>query len=414
MSDNSFQEIVKYRQKQELEITRLKTLVKKLTIKNRLLEQLLSNKKGDLEGVLIGDRNLDSRKLIQEPKTNEQLNRQFLQTVVEQMPGGVIIVEAPLGQCLLTNHAFPKIFHREITPNNIFDDYGYFGLLEEDGNLSPLESCPLIKTLKNNPVAGEEMEFLCGDGVVRTFLVNSVPIYDSLGLVIFAIATFNDITDIKQAQIAQQEAANKSIFLKEIHHRVKNNLQVISALLDLQSEQVRDQVAYSLLEKSQARIQTMALIHDKLYSSNNIEQINFADYVTALTRYLHDSFVEDYNQIELILNIEPIQLSINLAMPCGLIINELVTNSLQHGFEHHQDGRVQIDFFINDNSQYILQISDNGSGIDPKLNISDNPEFLGMSIVQSLISEQLKGTWKSLSNNGCTIQIAFPRKTCLD
>ena len=195
---------------------------------------------------------------------------------------------------------------------------------------------------------------------------------------------------------------------KGIYHQVKNNLQVISALLDLQSEQVRDQKAYSLLEKSQARIQTMALFHDKLYSSNNIEQIDFADYVASLTQYLHDSFVEDCDRIEIILNIEPINLSMDLAMPCGLIINELVTNSLQHAFKHHEIGKIQIDFFLNQNNQYILQIADNGLGINPKLNIKNNPEFLGMSIVDSLITEQLKGTWNIYSTDGCRIQIAFP------
>ncbi|MEM8832499.1 MAG: histidine kinase dimerization/phosphoacceptor domain -containing protein [Cyanobacteria bacterium P01_G01_bin.19] len=409
MPDNSSPEISSYKQEQELEIARLKSQIHKLTAKNQLLEQQLSEKKCDSDPVHFGDRNRDRTESIPKP----ELHSQFWQTALEQIPGGVIIAEAPSGKCLFTNNFLAKIFRREITPINIFADYVYFGLLEDDHSMSPRENCPLVKAIDNHPVLGEEMKFLCGDGVIRTLVVNAVPIYDAQGSIISAIATFYDLTDVRQVQLAQQEATNKSIFLKEIHHRVKNNLQVISALLDLQSEQVRDREAYSLLEKSQARIQTMALIHDKLYSSDNIEQIGFSDYVSALTRYLHDSFVEDYNHIELILNIEPITLSINLAMPCGLIINELVTNSLQHGFKRQKIGKVQIDFCLDRNNQYILQISDNGLGINSTLNIKDNPEFLGMSIVESLVTEQLKGTWNSYSIDGYTIQITFPKQPYL-
>jgi|GEM_PF-2488213 len=389
-------------QKKQLEIAQLKSQNQKLQAKNQLLQQ--QQKTHDLNRVEKCDRFEDRDELSQQLAQEHK----FLKTILEQIPGGVIIAEATSGKYLFTNDRLAEIFGREITKIDHLEDYTYFGFLEDDDSPSPLENCPLVKALKNNPVRAKEMRSLGRDEVIRTLLVNSAPIYNSQGTIIAAIATFYDISDLKQAQLAKKETANKSIFLKEIHHRIKNNLQVISALLDLQSEQVEDLAAYSLLEKSQARIQTMALIYEKLYSSSNIEHIDFADYITSLTQYLYDSFIEDYKQIELVLNIEPIQLSIDLATPCGLIINELVTNSLQHGFKDRDRGRIQIDFFIDKNDWYNLQIADNGSGINPQINIKNNPEFLGINMVESLVTEQLKGTWKSFYRNGCAIEITFP------
>ena len=399
MSDNPSPEIGSDKQKQELKIARLQSQIHELTVENRLLEQQLSQEKQHLDRV-YADR-LQNR-------TESAQDRQFLQTVLAHLPGGIIIAEAASGKSLFSNNCLANIFRRETIQIDKFEDYLTFGLLEDDDSLSRWSKFPLAKALANNPVRGEEMRYLCGDRVIRTLFVNSVPIYDPHGTIIAAIATFYDITNIKRTKSAQP-AANKSIFLKEIHHRLKNNLQIVSALLDLQSEQVQDRLAYSLLEKSQARIQTMALIHEKIYSSDNIEKIDFSDYVTSLTRYLYDSFIEDYKQIELVLDIESIQLNIDLATPCGLIINELVVNSLQHGFKNRDRGRIEINFFLDRQNQYNLQIADNGSGINPQIYIKNNPEFLGISMVESLVTEQLRGSWQSSSRNGCVIQITFPQ-----
>lgn len=398
------EKIDKQIQKQQLEIAQLKNQNQKLKTKNQLLQQRLKNE-CDLDQAYLRDR-------IQDQKEREELlpKWQFLKTVLEQIPGGVVIAEASSGKYLFVNDNLAKLFCRKTIQFDNLEDYIYFGFLEDDDSLSPLENCPLVKALNNNPVQGEEMRSLGGDEVIRTLFVNSTPIYNSQGTIVAAIATFYDIKNTQQTRLVRQETADKSIFLKEIHHRIKNNLQVVSALLDLQSEQVQDKAAYSLLEKSQARIQTMALIYEKLYTSSNIERIDFADYVNSLTQYLYDSFIEDYKHIDLILNIEPIQLTIDLATPCGLIINELVTNSLQHGFKHQDRGKIQIDFFLDKNSQYNMQVKDDGSGINPQISIMNNFEFLGISMVESLVIEQLKGTWKKNYSNGCAIDITFPRK----
>lgn len=375
----------------------------KLATKNKLLGQS-SPEKHDLNQVSLGDQ-IQARK-----EQKELLSKlKFLKAVLEQMPGGVIIIKASSRKTLFVNDNLAKILRRDVTQLKNLEDFVSLGRLEAGHSPDSSANCPLVKALKNNPVRGEKIQFLCGDGIVRTLLVNSTPICNPQGTIIAEIATFYKFSNTEQTQLAQPKAVNKSICLKEVHHQIKNNLQVISALLDLQSEQVQDETANLLLEKSQARIQTMALIYEQLYSSCNTEKINFANYVNSLTQYLYDSFIGDYKHIELILNIEPIELELKLATPCGLIINELVTNSLQHGFKDQDRGKIQIDFFLDENSHYNVHIIDNGSGINPKISIKNNFELLGMSIVESLITEQLNGTWKVFSNNGCVIQIAFPK-----
>ena len=402
--DQATRKIVEQTQNKQLDYLQLKTQNQKLEAKNKLLQQQLQ-KRHHLKQIDLNDH-------IHYREKQEKISSEwkFLKTILEQIPGGVIIAEAASGKYVFINKNLAKIFRRKTTQLKKLEDYHFFGFLEDDHSLSPLENCPLVKALANNPVQSEEMRSLCGDKEIRTIFVNSIPICNSQGTVLAAIATFYDIGNTKQDRLAKHEAEYKSFCLKEISHQIKNNLQVISALLDLQSEQVKDKAAYLLLEKSQARIQTMALMYEQLKSSSTIGKIDFGDYVTALTQYLYDSFIEDFKQIELILNIEPIEIGIDLATPCGLIINELVTNSLQHGFTNQDRGKIEIDFFLDQNNFYNVQIKDNGSGINPKMSIKNNLEFLGLSIVESLITEQLKGTWNIVSKNGCLIHITFPKK----
>ena len=334
--------------------------------------------------------------------------RQFLESVLQQMPAGVMIVQPPSGKIILFNDNVSAILRHQITSINNIEDYAKFGCLEADGNPKKVEDYPLIKAFSGETTQGLEIDYLCGDGVIRTLFTNTAPIRNHQSQIIAAIATFYDVTEQKQAQAAQKEAENKSILLKEIHHRIKNNLQIVSALLDLQTEQIQDRAAQILLEKSQARIQTMALIHEKLYNSQNLERVNFLEYVTSLSRYLYDSFIQDFKQIQITLDLEPTELSLDLATPCGLIINELVVNSLQHGFVNQATGEIKIKFKKYAESYYLC-IQDNGSGSNLEFNtISNNTQFLGLSLVESLVEKQLKGTWKINQDHGFVIEITFP------
>ena len=352
---------------------------------------------------------------IQAKQEKEQLlqkidrERQFLESVLQQMPAGVVIAQAPSGKLILSNGRAAEIIQYSQLPtiDNI-KDYERVKTWHSQGTPRKLNEFAIVKALKGETTSGEEVDILGENGSKRTLFANAAPIQDSESNIIAAIATFYDITELKQAQAAKKDAENKSILLKEIHHRIKNNLQIVSALLDLQSEQIQDEAAVVLLEKSQARIQTMALIHEKLYSSKNLERIDFVEYITSLTGYLRDSFIQDFQRIKLTLKLEPTQLSLDLATPCGLIINELVVNSLEHGFGECSTGEITISFGRDRDLDYCLIVRDNGCGISDKIDLDNNTQFLGLSLVKSLVEKQLKGTWEIQQNQGCVIKITFP------
>ncbi len=334
--------------------------------------------------------------------------RQFLKTVLQQMPAGVMIGEPPLGNIILSNDRVESIFRHSLKPITSLEDYRQFSCLQDDGKPISLEDYCMLRACRGEVHSNQEFKYLCGDGVIRTLLVNAAPVRNHQQKIIAGVITLYDVTEQKQALAAKKEAENKSILLKEIHHRIKNNLQIVSSLLDLQSDQIQDPSAIILLEKSQARIHTMALIHEKLYTSRNLAQIDFVEYISSLIRHLHDSFIQDFKQIKLDLDIEQIYLDLDLAIPCGLIINELVVNSLEHAFHNQVSGEIKLSFHKYAQN-YQLTIQDNGSGNALEIaRIEDDSRFLGLSLVNSLVKDQLKGVLKFEQNNGFVIQITLP------
>ncbi|MDZ8092118.1 MAG: histidine kinase dimerization/phosphoacceptor domain -containing protein [Nostoc sp. DedQUE05] len=200
----------------------------------------------------------------------------------------------------------------------------------------------------------------------------------------------------------------KEVLLKEIHHRVKNNLQIISSLLNLQAEYLKDNQALEVFKDSQNRIESMALIHEKLYQSQDLARINFADYVQDLVTNLFYSYNVNSSAITLKMNVEEVFLAIDAAIPCGLIINELISNSLKYAFPQTEGGEISIDFRFDGVNLYILAISDNGVGFAQDFDFH-NTESLGLRLVKGL-THQLKGNIDFSSNNGVKYKIIFPTK----
>ena len=204
----------------------------------------------------------------------------------------------------------------------------------------------------------------------------------------------------------------KEILLKEIHHRVKNNLQIISSLLNLQSRYINDEEMLDIYKESQNRVKSMAIIHEKLYQSEDLARIDFGDYVKSLVLDLFHSYGVD--NIEPDINIRDVLLDINTAIPCGLIVNELVTNSIKHGFlasrtrvdSQSFDKRDKIAVNITkENEIYTMSVYDNGIGFPDNLDFR-HTDSLGMQLVISLTS-QLRGTVELERNNGTLFKIVF-------
>jgi PAS domain S-box-containing protein len=211
---------------------------------------------------------------------------------------------------------------------------------------------------------------------------------------------YRDITQRKRAEEQiRASLKEKEILLQEINHRVKNNMQIISSLLNLQSRHIENGKALELFQSSQNRVKSMALIHERLYQSKDFTKIDVADYVRSLTNQLFITYGINQDAIKLKVDIKDIFLDMNTAIPCGLIINELVSNSLEHAFPGGKQGEIKIAMHPLNKNEVELTVSDNGVGIPEDMDLK-NTQSLGLYLVSMLAEDQLHGKIKLDRNKG--------------
>ncbi|OQX80956.1 MAG: hypothetical protein B6D64_02565 [Bacteroidetes bacterium 4484_276] len=197
----------------------------------------------------------------------------------------------------------------------------------------------------------------------------------------------------------------KEILLKEVHHRVKNNMQIISSILKMQQRQVEDPKLKEVLEESQNRIRSMALVHENLYSTKNLAKILFSNYVKSMAGNLSRTFSGSQNNIHLHYDVEDVYMPLDIGIPCGLIINELLSNSFKYAFPDNRNGTISIRLKNIGGDNYELIVSDNGIGIYGSFNI-EKTKSLGMKIVTKLV-QQIEGSLDYDFSNGTTFKITF-------
>ncbi len=222
------------------------------------------------------------------------------------------------------------------------------------------------------------------------------------------IATLVDMTEAKNAEERiRASLEEKNVLLKEIHHRVKNNLQIISSLLDLQSDFIRGETIREYFRDSQDRIRSMALIHQKLYQSESLAFVDFRDYLEELATNLFASFAREPHLIQLNVDVDEVLLCMDEAIPCGLIMNELVSNSLKHAFPGGRSGKITIRCNAGDDGWIALSVSDTGVGLPAGFDFR-NAASLGLQLV-SLLAKQLGGRVKFSGEQGGTVAaVTFP------
>lgn len=221
----------------------------------------------------------------------------------------------------------------------------------------------------------------------------------------FVFAT--DITGRKNAEARiVASLTEKEVLLRELHHRTKNNMQVISSLLNLQSQKIEDKQYFEMFLESRNRIRSMALIHEKLYRSDDLSNIDFEDYVKSIARNLLNTYEVNSRRVSLRTDIDHAALSIDTAIPCGLIINELLSNALKYAFPGDRTGEVTISFKNVSGNEYVLSVSDNGIGLPDDLDIEES-KSLGLKLVTTLARSQLMGKLEMLSENGSQFYIYF-------
>jgi len=193
--------------------------------------------------------------------------------------------------------------------------------------------------------------------------------------------------------------------LKEIHHRVKNNLQVISSLLSLQTRQISDKHTLEVFENSSNRVRAMATIHEKLYLSDDLAKVDFGQYIHALVAHLFQSYKISCQYIRLRTEVENIALDLDRAVPCGLMINELVSNSLKYAFPEDRKGEILVRL-ARQGDGYVLQVSDDGVGFPDDVDFRSS-KSLGLQLINTLV-KQLHGTIEMINTNGTEVTIEFP------
>jgi len=243
-------------------------------------------------------------------------------------------------------------------------------------------------------------------GERKTFDVVSTPLKDDYGNIVTIIHVIYDLTEIERTEEKLKASLReKELLLQEIHHRVKNNLQIIISLLNLNLRNIEDEKARRIFKESMGRIRTISLIHEKLYLSKNLEIIDFADYIKSLVYHIYSSSGADMRRIKTVISIEDIKLNITQAIPCALIINELITNSLKYAFPENEEGKIWIKMW-REGDNFIMEIGDTGIGMP-----SERKEnSMGMMIVESLV-KQLNGEIIMRKGKGTVYLIKFPAKS---
>jgi PAS domain S-box-containing protein len=232
------------------------------------------------------------------------------------------------------------------------------------------------------------------------------PIYEN-DKVVEVSGIAHNITEKKHVQQKMEiSLKEKEILLREVHHRVKNNMQVISSILNLQSSYVSDEYALTLLKESQNRIKTMAYIHESLYQNKSFTSVNFSDYVYTLVNNIVQSYSYSTEKVKLVLNIDKITLSLDSSIPAGLIINELITNAIKHAFPGSRQGIITFNLRCENNFVF-LELKDNGVGFAPGKDF-ENSHSLGLQLVNTLI-EQIEGElkFKSQKDIGTEVLVTF-------
>ena len=245
----------------------------------------------------------------------------------------------------------------------------------------------------------------CPDGSTLPVLFSRARVHGSTSGAPDLVCVVQDITDRKHAEDQiKAQLQEKEVLLREIHHRVKNNLQIISSLLHLQSKKVNQDEARDLFTESQARIRSMALIHERLYQSDDLAQVDFAAYLDGLTEHLFRSYATRSDVVSREIDAQGGSLSVDRAIPCGLIVNELVTNALQHAFPDGQAGTIQVGYKESDGHGE-LTVADDGVGADADLDADTGS--LGLQLVRGLV-QQLGGELTIDRTAGLRFTITVP------
>lgn len=298
------------------------------------------------------------------------------------------------------NHVFARMYG-EVPENIIGKNVNKLKYQNRDGKAR------ILKFIMNDyKVIEDEVSEFNAKGHEKNFVVNiSGVIEDDYLTSVWGVQ--HDISEKKKAEEAlKRSLKEKEILLKEIHHRVKNNLQIVTSLLKLQSGYVKDEKIKQLFKESQNRVQSMSLIHQKLYQTKDLANIDFKEYLVTLSTHLQHSFGILEDRVKIITEVHNMIMSIDNAIPAGLIVNELVSNALKHAFPGDKSGIININAAYDEyNNNYWIVVRDNGVGISKDIDFESSSSF-GLKLVSTLV-KQLDGEMELFTAGGSEFRITF-------
>jgi len=335
---------------------------------------------------------------------------QLIETIVNNLSVGIAVKEIDTGKNIFINNQLRNILglNEDEIPNleKILKDTNQSKFNSKNESVN-IKTAAVTKKPEN--LIWDNIEIFTGSGDKKFISAKMIPLPEQKVIVF----TVNDITErLKTERYLQNAVIEKETLLKEIHHRVKNNLQTISSLLDLQAESITEPESLEAFRSSQSRIKSMALIHERLYKSKNLSEIKASEYIKNLVEYLEGTYHSPSREIEITTEIKDIYLSLDVAISCGLIINELVSNSMKYAFPQNRYGNIKVSLQPDKENNLILTIKDNGIGMP--LNFKTlNPQSLGLELVKLMV-KQLSGKMAIDGTAGTAVTITFPEPSMVD
>jgi PAS domain S-box-containing protein len=263
----------------------------------------------------------------------------------------------------------------------------------------------ILEAVRSGPIKHYETCRRRKDGTLVDIALTVSPVRNSDGQLIGVSSIARDITEGKMAERMMASLKEKEVLLKEVHHRVKNNLQVISSLLNLQARHVVDPKALEMFKESQNRVRSIALFHERLYQSKDLAHVEAAEYLKNLISNLLATYGATPNAVDLRVVPDDILFGVDVAIPLGLVVNELISNALKHAFPESRRGRVRVLLRREGKDSYVLEVSDDGIGFPKELDFRCAPS-LGLQLVCTL-TEQLGGSIELSNSSGTTFKVAF-------
>lgn len=320
--------------------------------------------------------------------SKSMVSRSYVNNIIQSM-GDMLFVTDDQGIIQMSN----KTVHRKLGYNNgDLDDFSVWDILEESGRNE------IRQIIIDNNLAVNELEtrIVSKDGHVLPVILSTSVLSDEVSDDVRLVFVASDISVQKESEKKISESLHeKNILLAEIHHRVKNNLAVISGLLQMQMWNMENENARVALQHSQLRIQSIALVHEKLYQNETFANINISDFVRELVDAVSESFKQPNQDIRLQYDLDNIKMNINQAVPLSLLLNECIVNSYKHAFNGSNEGTISIDLVKNDDCVHI-EIGDDGHGLPDSFDF-EKQQSLGITLIRTLVS-QLRGNAHYESN----------------